>query len=40
MRRLEESGKKIAQRIGKSLDIAAELADGDPNLKPKVRQTT
>ena len=38
MRRLEESGKRIAERIGKTLEIAPELAAGDPNLKPKVRQ--
>ena len=38
LRRLEDAGKKIAARIGKTLEIAPELADGDPNLKPKVRQ--
>jgi hypothetical protein len=38
LRRLENTGKKIAERIDKSLEIAPELADGDPNLKPKVRQ--
>jgi hypothetical protein len=38
LRRLEDAGKKIAARIGKTLEIATELADGDPNLKPKVRQ--
>ncbi len=37
LRRLEESGKKIALRIGKILQVAPELADGDPALKPKVR---
>jgi hypothetical protein len=38
MRRLEGAGKKIAARIGKTLEIAPELEDGDPNLKPKLRQ--
>ena len=38
LRRLEEAGKKIAARIGKTLEIAPELATGDPNLKPKARQ--
>jgi len=37
LRRLDDAGKKIAQRIGKMLEVAPELADGDPNLKPKVR---
>ena len=39
MRRLEDAGKKIAARLGKTLEIARDLADGDPNLKPKVRQS-
>ena len=39
MRRLEDTGKKIAARLGKTLEIARDLADGDPNLKPKVRQS-
>ncbi|MEO6164458.1 MAG: hypothetical protein ABIP88_09995 [Candidatus Binatia bacterium] len=34
-RRLEDAGKKIAARIGKTLEIAPELANGDPALKPK-----
>jgi hypothetical protein len=38
LRRLEDAGKKIAARLGKTLEIAPELADGDPNLKPKVIQ--
>jgi len=38
LRRLEETGKKIAARTGKTLEIASELAAGDPNLKPKARQ--
>ena len=38
LRRLEVAGKKIAARFGKTLEIAPELAAGDPNLKPKVRQ--
>ena len=38
LRRLTEAGQKIAERIGKSLEIGPELADGDPNLTPKVRQ--
>jgi len=38
LRRLEEAGKKIGARIGKALEIAPELADGDPNLKPKLRK--
>ena len=38
LRRLDDTGKKIAARIGKSLQIAPELAAGDPNLKPKARQ--
>ena len=38
MRRLEDAGKRIAARIGKTLKIAPELAAGDPNLKPKPRQ--
>jgi len=38
LRRLEDAGKKIAARLGKTLEIAPKLADGDPNLKPKVRQ--
>jgi hypothetical protein len=37
MRRLEGSGKKIAARMAKTLEIATELADGDPNLKPRLR---
>lgn len=37
LRRLEESGAKIAALIGKPLEVAPELADGDPALKPKVR---
>lgn len=37
LRRLDESGKKIAARLGATLEIAPELADGDPSLKPKVR---
>lgn len=40
MRRLEDAGKKIAARLGKSLEIAPALADGDPNLRPKVRQSS
>ena len=39
MRRLEDAGKKIAARLGKSLEIAPALAAGDPNLRPKVRQS-
>jgi len=38
LRRLEDAGKKIAARVGKSLEIAPELATGDPSLKPKVRE--
>ena len=38
MRRMEEAGKKMAARLGKTLEIAPELADGDPNLKRQVRQ--
>jgi hypothetical protein len=38
LRRLTEAGQKIAERIGKPLEIGPELADGDPNLTPKVRQ--
>ncbi|MBM2806474.1 MAG: hypothetical protein HW419_4367 [Deltaproteobacteria bacterium] len=34
LRRLDEAGKKIAARIGKPLEIAPELAGGDPALKP------
>jgi hypothetical protein len=37
MRRLEGAGKKIAARMAKTLEVAPELADGDPNLKPKLR---
>jgi len=40
MRRLEDAGKKIAARLGKSLEIAPALAAGDPNLRPKVRQSS
>lgn len=37
IRRLEGAGKKIAGRMARTLEIAPELADGDPNLKPKLR---
>ena len=40
MRRLEDAGKRIAARLGKSLEIAPALAAGDPNLRPKVRQSS
>jgi hypothetical protein len=38
LRRLEDAGKKIAARVGKNLEIAIELATGDPSLKPKARE--
>jgi len=37
LRRLEDTGMKIAERIDKKLEIAPELVEGDPNFKPKLR---